>query len=114
MQIGDGTRYRIVATVRIETPDEEPACIVEESAFVGLLDRGFEEVGFCVVRGPALIWCGDARRFYAPAGRFDGEAGGHPGQDFSKAERSSGAVAPAWWVVGECAGGERHDGRVVA
>lgn len=26
---------------------------------IGLLDRGFEAEGFCVVRGPDLLWGGD-------------------------------------------------------
>lgn len=54
---------------------------------IGLLDRGFEDSGFCVVRGPDLIFGGDIRRFSVPAGRFDGVIGGPPCQDFSKARR---------------------------
>lgn len=54
---------------------------------IGLLDRAFEDSGFCVVRGPDLIWGGDIRRFSVPAGRFDGVIGGPPCQDFSKARR---------------------------
>lgn len=50
---------------------------------IGLLDRGFEEEGFCVVRGPDLLWGGDVRRFHVPAGRFEGVIGGPPCQDFS-------------------------------
>lgn len=50
---------------------------------IGLLDRAFEEEGFCVVRGPDLIWGGDIRRFHPPAGRFDGVIGGPPCQAFS-------------------------------
>jgi DNA (cytosine-5)-methyltransferase 1 len=47
---------------------------------IGLLDQAFEEEGFCIVRGPDLIWGGDVRRFYPPAGRFDGVIGGPPCQ----------------------------------
>jgi len=54
---------------------------------IGLLDRGFEDNGFCVVRGPDLIWGGDIRRFHAPAGKFDGVFGGSPCQDFSASRR---------------------------
>ncbi|BBF93360.1 DNA cytosine methyltransferase [Blastochloris tepida] len=50
---------------------------------IGLLDRAFEEAGFCVVRGPDLLWGGDVRRFHAPAGRFDGVIGGPPCQAHS-------------------------------
>lgn len=54
---------------------------------IGLLDRGFEDAGFSVVRGPDLIFGGDIRRFSVPSGRFDGIIGGPPCQDFSKARR---------------------------
>lgn len=50
---------------------------------VGLLDRAFELEGFCVVRGPDVLWGGDIRRFHPPAGRFDGVIGGPPCQAFS-------------------------------
>lgn len=50
---------------------------------IGLLDRAFEEEGFCVVRGPDVLWGGDIRRFHPPAGRFDGVIGGPPCQAFS-------------------------------
>lgn len=49
----------------------------------GLLDMAFEELGFCVVRGPELIFGGDIRRFHVPAGKFDGVIGGPPCQRFS-------------------------------
>jgi DNA (cytosine-5)-methyltransferase 1 len=51
---------------------------------IGLLDQPFEEAGFCVVRGPDLLWGGDVRRFHPPAGRFDGVIGGPPCQRFSR------------------------------
>jgi DNA (cytosine-5)-methyltransferase 1 len=50
---------------------------------IGLLDQAFEEEGYCVVRGPDLLWGGDIRRFHVPAGRFDGIIGGPPCQRFS-------------------------------
>ncbi len=51
---------------------------------IGLLDRAFEEAGFCVVRGPDLLCGGDIRKFHPPAGRFDGVIGGPPCQIFSR------------------------------
>jgi DNA (cytosine-5)-methyltransferase 1 len=44
----------------------------------------FEQEGFCVVRGPDVLWGGDIRRFRPPAGRFDGVIGGPPCQSFSR------------------------------
>jgi len=54
---------------------------------IGLLDRGFEDTGFCVVRGPDLIFGGDVRSFFPPSGKFEGVIGGSPCQDFSSARR---------------------------
>lgn len=51
---------------------------------IGLLDMAFEEEGFCVVRGPDLLWGGDIRRFQPPAGKFRGVIGGPPCQAFSR------------------------------
>ena len=50
---------------------------------IGLFDRAFESEGFCVVRGPDILWGGDVREFHPPAGRFDGIIGGPPCQAFS-------------------------------
>ena len=84
---------------------------------IGLLDMAFEEEGFCVVRGPDLLWGGDIRRFHPPAGRFDGVIGGPPCQLFSQLrflnpkagqahgnmipeyERVVGEAAPSWFVM---------------
>lgn len=55
---------------------------------VGLFDRGFEDSGFCVVRGPDLIFGGDVRKFHAPASHFKGVIGGPPCQNFSGANRN--------------------------
>ena len=57
---------------------------------IDLLGRGFEAEGFCIVRGPDLIYGGDVRDFHAPAGRFDGIIGGPPCQDFSGLNRNPG------------------------
>ncbi len=51
---------------------------------IGLLDMAFEQEGFCVVRGPDVLWGGDIRRFHPPAGKFDGVIGGPPCQCFSE------------------------------
>jgi len=83
---------------------------------IGLLDQGFERAGYCVVKGPDLIWGGDIRSFSPPAGRFDGVIGGSPCQDFSKArhgipatgnglemieefKRCVTAAQPTWWML---------------
>lgn len=85
---------------------------------IGLLDMAFEEEGFCVVRGPDLLWGGDVRRFHPPAGRFDGVIGGPPCQAFSRLrfmveqngyqtapdlipefERVIAATRPAWFLM---------------
>src|SRR5207244_8841730 len=50
---------------------------------IGLLDMAFEQEGFCVVRGPDVLWGGDIRRFHPPAAKFDGIIGGPPCQMFS-------------------------------
>lgn len=51
---------------------------------IGLLDMAFEEEGFCVVRGPDLLWGGDIKRFHPPAGKFEGVIGGPPCQFASR------------------------------
>lgn len=85
---------------------------------IGLLDMAFEEEGFCVVRGPDLLWGGDIHRFHPPAGKFDGVIGGPPCQAFSRLryfvehnglriaenlipefERVIAEVHPAWFVM---------------
>lgn len=51
---------------------------------IGLLDMAFEEEGFCVVRGPDLLWGGDIRDFKPPRDKFAGIIGGPPCQIFSR------------------------------
>jgi DNA (cytosine-5)-methyltransferase 1 len=51
---------------------------------IGLLDMAFEAEGFCVVRGPDVLWGGDIRNFHPPRCRFDGVIGGPPCQAFSR------------------------------
>jgi len=50
---------------------------------IDLLSRAFEEQGYCVVRGPDLLWGGDVRTFHPPPGVFEGVIGGPPCQAFS-------------------------------
>lgn len=80
-----------------------------------LLGRGFEAEGFCVVRGPDLLWGGDIRDFHPPPGAFAGVIGGSPCQDFSGARRTPetghglemlaefgrcvGEAAPLWFLL---------------
>lgn len=80
---------------------------------IGLLDMAFEEAGFCVVRGPDLLWGGDIHKFHPPACRFDGVIGGPPCQAFSPLANLSGytenlipefervvhEAAPAWFLM---------------
>lgn len=85
---------------------------------IGLLDLAFEQEGFCVVRGPDIIWGGDVKRFHVPAGKFDGVIGGPPCKAFSplaninkaqgrelaenlipEYERVVAEAAPAWFVM---------------
>lgn len=86
---------------------------------IGVLDRGFEEAGFCVVRGPDKLWGGDVRAFHPPADLFDGVVGGPPCQMFSRLANLTRAqghtprwgnlipefvrvvseAAPTWWVM---------------
>jgi len=82
---------------------------------IDLLGRGFEAEGFCVVRGPDLIWGGDVRSFNVPPDHFDGVIAGSPCQDFSPARRTPptekglemleefkrvvNQAAPDWWLL---------------
>lgn len=82
---------------------------------IGLLDRAFEEAGYCVVRGPDTLWGGDIRKFNPPGGHFWGVIGGPPCQDFSRLRRTPPtgygiemlrefarcvtAASPEWWLM---------------
>lgn len=85
---------------------------------IGLLDMAFEGEGYCVVRGPDLLWGGDIRRFHPPAAKFDGVIGGPPCQAFSRMvhivkakgqtpkpnlipefERCVGEAQPSWFLM---------------
>jgi len=82
---------------------------------IDILGRGFETAGYCVVRGPDLLWGGDIRKFHPPIGKFEGIICGSPCQDFSKARRSPPTgygmemlkefarviieTRPGWWLL---------------
>lgn len=85
---------------------------------IGLLDMAFEEEGFCVVRGPDLLWGGDISSFHPPAEVFDGVIGGPPCPAFSSAANIARAAGknvapdlipefrrvvleawPSWWIM---------------
>ncbi len=51
---------------------------------IDMLGRAMEEAGFCIVRGPDVIWGGDIKGWHIPAGKFDGIFGGPPCQSFSQ------------------------------
>jgi DNA (cytosine-5)-methyltransferase 1 len=51
---------------------------------IGLLDKAFEDAGFCVVRGPDLLWGGDVKQFHPPENHFVGVIGGPPCKAFSQ------------------------------
>jgi DNA (cytosine-5)-methyltransferase 1 len=55
---------------------------------IDLLGKGFELEGYCVVRGPDIIWGGDIFDFRPPPGKFEGVIGGSPCQQFSKLNRN--------------------------
>jgi DNA (cytosine-5)-methyltransferase 1 len=65
---------------------------------IGLLDKAFEQEGYCVVRGPDLIFGGDVKLFHPPARVFSGIIGGPPCQAHSQqgltAKAAGQTVAP--------------------
>jgi DNA (cytosine-5)-methyltransferase 1 len=87
---------------------------------IGMLDHAFELEGFCVVRGPDLVWGGDVKKFRPEVGYFHGVIGGPPCQAFSPIGNVNRArygvqsvmpdlipefrrlvmrIAPDWWVM---------------
>jgi DNA (cytosine-5)-methyltransferase 1 len=59
-------------------------CVLSLFPGIGLLDQAFEEQGFCVVRGPDLLWGGDIHTFHPLPGQYGGVIGGPPCQAFSR------------------------------
>lgn len=68
-----------------------------------LLGRGFEQEGFCVVRGPDLVWGGDIRTFHPPANKFAGVIGGSPCQEFSRERRAQPITGEGVALLGQFA-----------
>ena len=81
---------------------------------IDLLGRAFEEEGFCVVRGPDILWGGDIKNFHPPSGVFGGVIGGPPciGESnlayltgkvgytlWPEALRVIGEANPDWWIL---------------
>lgn len=84
---------------------------------IDLLGRAFEEEGYCIVRGPDILWGGDIRDFHPPAGVFSGVIGGPPCQIFTRLkylnplsgkkqgnlipefERVVAEAQPNWWLM---------------
>ena len=81
---------------------------------IDLLGRAFEEEGFCVVRGPDLLWGGDIRKFHPPTGVFEGVIGGPPCKGESNLAFMNGKAGetmapefhrvvaeakPEWWLM---------------
>src|SRR6266699_927332 len=113
--LGAGAFIPAVHRARQSPVNERPGLPLVLSLFPGidLFGRGFEAEGFCVVRGPDLIFGGDVRAFHAPRGRFPGVIAGSPCQDFSRARRDPPTgqglamlsefarvvieARPAWW-----------------
>ncbi len=60
---------------------------------IGLLDKAFELEGFCVVRGPDVLWGGDVREFHPTPGKFSGVIGGPPCQPHSELSNLQGTRA---------------------
>lgn len=92
-----------------------PGLVLSIFPNIGLLDRAFEEKGFCVVRGPDILWGGDIRLFHPPTNVFWGVMGGPPCQDFSSKRRTAPTgyglemleefarvvteAKPEWWLM---------------
>lgn len=80
-------------------PDTLP--ILSTFTGAGLLDRGFELEGFCVVSAGDLLWGRDVRRFQPARHVFAGIIGGPPCQQFSRANRSGASQENGLEMVAE-------------
>lgn len=65
-----------------------PRLLLSLFSGAGLLDRGFEDQGWCVVSAGDALWGRDVRSFTPARHAFDGVFGGSPCQEFSSANRS--------------------------
>jgi site-specific DNA-cytosine methylase len=92
---------------------------------IDLLGEAFERAGYCVVRGPDVLFGGDIHRFHARPGVFDGIIGGPPCQAHSTATEMNGTDAvdlipefarvvhearPRWLVMENVVGAEASPG----
>lgn len=70
-------------------PAGETRIVLSLFGGAGLLDRGFEAAGFCVLRGPDRLFGQRIEDFHAQhlGGHVEGIIGGSPCQDFSRARR---------------------------
>lgn len=84
---------------------------------IDLLGRAFELEGFCIVRGPDILWGGNIKDFHPPSGVFVGVIGGPPCPFFSRLRylnpncgkkegnlipefcRVVSEAAPTWWMM---------------
>ena len=102
--------------IRCRALVRHPSLVLSLFPGVGLFDMAFEEEGYCVVRGPDILWGGDVHSFHPPADTFAGMIGGPPCQAFSPArwlrakvgsainlvpefERCVREAQPLWWVM---------------
>jgi DNA (cytosine-5)-methyltransferase 1 len=97
------------------TPPAASRLVLSLFPGAGLLDRGFEQAGFCVVRGPDTVFGQRIEDFHALSGHFSGVIGGPPCQDFSRARRRPPTghgvrmlrefarvvteAGPDWWLI---------------
>jgi DNA (cytosine-5)-methyltransferase 1 len=98
-----------------ETSSVTSGLVLSVFTGAGLLDRGFELEGYCVVSAGDVIWGRDVRDFQPSRHVFEGIIAGSPCQDFSKARRSPPtgngllmmaefrrivlAAEPSWWLL---------------
>lgn len=69
-------------------PAMDPVAVLSIFPGADLLGRGFEREGFCVLRGPDLVWGSSIVDFHPPKKMLKGVIGGSPCPDFSRARRS--------------------------
>lgn len=65
----------------------------------GVLDGAFVKEGYCVVRGPDLLWGQEIANFHPPANRFEGVIAGIPATLVHEFERVVNETRPRWWVA---------------
>lgn len=115
------TAQRDLAAAKCDAPAAENVTVRKDKLIlslfpgIGLLDKPFEQSGFCVVRGPDKLLGQDIRDFHVPAGVFAGVIGGPPCQEFSLLRRAPATgyglemlqeyqrlvteAEPDWWLM---------------